>query len=112
MPLRRFTNAKGSPHPNTQWEAFSFELIPFNAYYTMLQADFFNGDRREPAPPLPTYSWDDEKSVSFDPGTGLRTSVRKADKKRARTCHRLLLTVLRTKANRWSCKSVPPIALL
>jgi hypothetical protein len=73
MPLRRFTNAKGSPHPNTQWEAFSFELIPFNAYYTMLQADFFNGDRREPAPPLPTYSWDDEKSVSFDPSTAWGT---------------------------------------
>lgn len=66
MPLRRFKSATGSPHPDARWEAFSFELIPFNAHYTMLQADFFNGDRSEPAPPLPTYSWDDEKSISFD----------------------------------------------
>lgn len=79
MLLRRFKSAKGSPHPDSPWEVFSFELIPFNAHYTILQADFFNGDRSEPAPPLPTYSWDDEKSVSFDPSTAWGThNVRQA----------------------------------
>ena len=29
----------GSPHPNTGWEAYSLELIPLNAHYTMLQVN-------------------------------------------------------------------------
>ncbi len=29
----------GSPHANTGWEAYSFELIPLNAHYTMLQVN-------------------------------------------------------------------------
>ncbi len=65
----RFKSAKGTPHPDTRWEAYSFELIPYNAHYTMLQSDFLNGDRPNPAPLPPTYSWDDDKSVSFDPTT-------------------------------------------
>jgi hypothetical protein len=74
----RFNSAKGNAHPNTRWEAFSFELIPLNAYYTMLQADFRNGLRRDGAPPLPAYSWDDDKSVSFDMSTAWgRDNVRR-----------------------------------
>ncbi len=44
----------------------------------MLQADFRNGLRRDGAPPLPAYSWDDDKSVSFDMTTAWgRDNVRR-----------------------------------
>lgn len=69
MTLLRFKAATTSPYPDTPWEVFSFELIPLNAHYTMLQADFLNGHRSNPAPPPPTYDGNDEKSYSFDIST-------------------------------------------
>jgi hypothetical protein len=40
----------------------------------MLQADYRNGLRRDPAPPLPAYSWDNFHSVTFDPTTAAGAS--------------------------------------